>query len=172
MFNYIINQLFDVVNYLQDKNLLKYDLTIDNIYLNYYSEEVKNNLDIFHSDIKLTNFRTVKYDNKIDIKKAYIENIPKKIKIVWQIDLFFICYYLFTGDLSFKYTNEDDIIKNEIVIEIPVLSISSEAISLLINLWQNYINKKMNTKELLDYPFVQKITVNLLILIKKLVLIS
>ena len=153
---HIIKQLFDVVNYLQDKNLLKYDLTIDNIYLNYYSEEVKNNLDIFHSDIKLTNFRTVKYDNKIDIKKAYIEGVPKKIKISWQIDLFFICYYLFTGDLSFKYTNEDDIIKNEIVIEIPVLSLSSEAISLLINLWQNYINKKMNTKELLDYPFVQK----------------
>ena len=153
---HIIKQLFDVVNYLQDKKYLRYDLTIDNIYLNYYSEEAKNNLDIFHSDIKITNFRTVKYDNKIDIRAGFREGDPKKVKISWQIDLFFICYYLFTCDLSFNYNNEDDLIKNEIIIKIPVLSLSSEAISLLINLWQNYINKKMNTKELLDYPFVQK----------------
>ena len=153
---HIIKQLFDVVNYLQDKKYLRYDLTIDNIYLNYYSEEAKNNLDIFHSDIKLTNFRTVKYDNKIDIRAGFREGDPKKVKISWQIDLFFICYYLFTCDLSFNYNNEDDLIKNEIIIKIPVFSLSSEAISLLIRLWIKYINKKMNTVELLDYPFVQK----------------
>ena len=59
---HILKQLFDVVNYLQG----------------IYSEEAKNNLDIFKSDIKLTNFRTVKCDNKIDIRKAFCENNPKK----------------------------------------------------------------------------------------------
>ena len=72
------------------------------------------------------------------------------------MDLFFICYYLFTGDLSFIFNSEDDLIKNEAVIKITLLPLSFESILLLINLWLNYINKKINTKELLDYPFVQK----------------
>ena len=52
----IIKQLIDVINYIFDNNIIIYDLSLDNINFNYYTEEAKDNLNIYHSDIKLTNY--------------------------------------------------------------------------------------------------------------------
>ena len=43
---HIVKQLVDVINYIYDNNIIIYDLSLDNINLNYYNEEAKVNLDI------------------------------------------------------------------------------------------------------------------------------
>ena len=60
---------------------------------------------------------------------------------------------LLTGDLSFKINYELDLKQFEI--KIPI-NLSLDSIILLVYLFQCYIDKKINVKELLNQPFLSK----------------
>ena len=81
---HIIKQLIDVINYIFDNNIIIYDLSLDNINLNYYTEEAKDNLDLYHSDIKLTNYR------KFFIFKNKTTIIPQPISALSLLQLIFM----------------------------------------------------------------------------------
>ena len=146
------------MKYLDYKKITKYELFLEDILLNYYTEEAKNNIDIFHSDLKLTNFRKARHNEKeklgisvlIDLGTVYKKD--NKYKNI-LLNLFLFCYYLFTGDLSFKIIDEDDLMKKEI--KIPI-NLSLEAISFLINILKNYLDKIKNIEELSNHPFLKK----------------
>ena len=143
---HIIRQIFDVINYLNIKSYVNYDLPLEDILLNYYSEETKNNLDIFHSDLILAN---------LIFAEHYLKNALDIILIVKRVidKIFLFCYYLFTGDLSFKIIDDNDLMKKEI--KIPI-NLSLEAISFLINILKNYQDKIENIEELSNHPFLKK----------------
>ena len=143
---HIIRQIFDVINYLNIKSYVNYDLPLEDILLNYYSEETKNNLDIFHSDLILAN---------LIFAEHYLKNALDIILIVKRVidKIFLFSYYLFTGDLSFKIIDDNDLMKKEI--KIPI-NLSLEAISFLINILKNYQDKIENIEELSNHPFLKK----------------
>ena len=158
MAQYIIRQLFDVMKYLDYKKITKYELFLEDILLNYYTEEAKNNTDIFHSDLKLTNFRKARHNEKeklgisILIELGTVYKKDNKYKNI-ILNLFLFCYYLFTGDLSFKIIDEDDLMKKEI--KLPI-NLSLEAISFLFKILKNYTDNIKDFKELSNYPFLKK----------------
>ena len=50
---YITRKIIDVMSYLQSQEVENFNLSLKNIFLNYHTEEAKNNIDIIHSNIKL-----------------------------------------------------------------------------------------------------------------------
>ena len=60
---------------------------------------------------------------------------------------------LFTGDLSFKIIDEDDLMKKEI--KLPI-NLSLEAISFLFEILKNYIDNIKDKKELSNHSFLKK----------------
>ena len=134
------------------------DLSLNNIYLNYYTKEAKNNIDIIHSNIKLKLSKTELIEDKRILD--FFNNDPliinkyneqKKIRDKeHEILLYLFFNNIFNNNFIFREINE-----KEIKISI---NLSLEAISLLINLFQIYSkeNKKnKNISELLKHPYLK-----------------
>ena len=159
---YIIRKIIAAMSYLQSINVINLDLSFNNIYLNYHTEEAKNNIDIIHSNIKLKLSKTELIEDKMILgffnydpliikkyneQKKIRENIRDKEH---QISLYLFFNSIFNNNFIFREINE-----KEIKISI---NLSLEAISLLINLFQIYSkenNKKKNINELLKHPYLK-----------------
>ena len=150
---HIVKQLVDVINYIYDNNIIIYDLSLDNINLNYYNEEAKVNLDIYHSDIKLTNYRNLFDFNHINCyyPTANINIIPPYFGFNDVLrSLCGLCYYLLTDDFLFYELNSE----NEYKIS---TNISLEAVYFFIDMVKYYFSESVRAiKSLLNHPFVEK----------------
>ena len=171
---HILRQLVEAVAFLHNKNILHRDLKLENILINFNSEEAKNNIDILNSELKLIDFGTATYKANNTIigspltmdpvilkmitngQKEDKENIPYDEKIdIWSLGI--ISYHLFTGEYPFisgnYYELMDEIEKGDITVPI---NISAEAISFLLRMLQYSPQKRSNANELLKHLFIQR----------------
>ena len=142
---YIIRKIIDVMSYLQSKEVDNFNLSLKNIFLNYQTEEAKNNIDIIHSNIKLKLSKVSKL--------LFFERINEYNKEN-EISFYLLFNNLFNDNFKFREINEKDIQTFEFKISI---NLSLEAISFLINVLQIYSKEREITKnisELLKHPFL------------------
>ena len=149
---YIIKQLFDIFNYLNERQNFDFDFSVGNLILNFWTDEAKDTQDILNSDLKFDFFGKIK-EIKDESLLNKLNNDNYKLNYFYILDIFSICYILLTGDLSFKINYELDLKQFEI--KIPI-NLSLDSIILLVYLFQCYIDKKINVKELLNQPFLSK----------------
>ena len=146
---------------MQSQEVENFNLSLKNIFLNYQTEEAKNNIDIIHSNIKLK-LSKVQLIERIyeDMKDPplFIQEklIKEKLKIDKENEISFYLLFnnLFNDNFKFREINEKDIQTFEFKISI---NLSFEAISFLINVLQIYSKEREITKniiELLKHPFL------------------
>ena len=172
---HIIRQLVNALNYLHDKTKDKFDISLDNLYSNYHTEEAKNDLDILHSDLKLYLWTAQKQNDESDIKTKTIlcdpyQSIPdpllKKLmsklkknipEVIFDLEdnIGKILNNLFIGNFYFikNYAQE----KKEYEFKIST-NLSSEAILLFTNIFRRVFKEKKepNVKEFIKHPFLEK----------------
>ena len=158
---YITRKIIDVMSYLQSQEVENFNLSLKNIFLNYHTEEAKNNIDIIHSNIKLK-LSKVQLIERIyeDMKDPplFIQEklIKEKLKRDKENEISFYLLFnnLFNDNFKFREINEKDIQTFEFKISI---NLSLEAISFLINVLEIYSKEREITKnisELLKHPFL------------------
>ena len=161
---YIIIKIINAMSYLQSLDVDNFDLSLKNIYLNYHTEEAKNNIDIIHSNIKLKLLKVqmIEFEYLYDgikinpeIEKFNTEKRLKKDKAN-EISFYLFLNNLFNGNFIFSEINQNGINIFEIKISI---HLSLEAISFLINILQVYYSKKRieqkKFSELFNHPFLK-----------------
>ena len=170
---HIIRQLVNALNYLHDKTKDKFDISLDNLYLNYHTEEAKNDLDILHSDLKLYLWMAQKQNDESDIKTktmlcATYQSIPdpllKKLmsklkknipEVIFDLEdnIGNILNNLFIGNFYFikNYAQE----KKEYEFKIST-NLSLETILLFTNIFHRVFKEKKdpNAKEFINHPFL------------------
>ena len=168
---YITRKIIDVMSYLQSQEVENFNLSLKNIFLNYHTEEAKNNIDIIHSNIKLKLSKVSKllfferineynmYEYE-DLKRNFsIEKLLLKEKIKKnkenEVSFYLLLNNLFNDNFKFREINEKEMQIFEFKISI---NLSFEAISFLINVLQIYSKERKITKnisELLKHPFLK-----------------
>ena len=168
---YIIRKIIDVMSYLQSKEVDNFNLSLKNIFLNYQTEEAKNNIDIIHSNIKLklskvskllfferiNEYNMYEYEDlkrNFSIEKLLIKEKNKKNKEN-EVSFYLLLNNLFNDNFKFREINEKEMQIFEFKISI---NLSFEAISFLINVLQIYSKERKITKnisELLKHPFLK-----------------
>ena len=159
---YITRKIIDVMSYLQSQEVENFNLSLKNIFLNYHTEEAKNNIDIIHSNIKLKLLKVQMieylYDDikiNLEIEKYNTEKRLQKDKAN-EISFYLFLNNLFNGNFIFSEINQNGINIFEIKISI---HLSLEAISFLINILQIYYSKKRieqkKFSELFNHPFLK-----------------
>jgi len=175
IFQHIFKQLVDVNSFLHDNNVGKFDISLDNIYLNYHTEEAKNDLDILHSDLKLYLWKK-KLENEEPCyiflchpfrrkEPLLINLIPESEKnppevIIDLIDVIWWSFGLFNHILFSEEFNFIKIFRREIEEYDFKIStnFSSETIFLLINIFHCIFKEKKepNIKKISEHPFLAK----------------
>ena len=174
-FQHIFKQLVDVNSFLHDNNVGKFDISLDNIYLNYHTEEAKKNLDILHSDLKLYLWKK-KLENEepcyIFSCHPFLRREPLLINLIQEseknppeviIDLIDVIWWssgLFNHILFNEVFNFIEIFRREIEEYNFKIStnFSSETIFLLINIFHCIFmeKKEPNIKKISEHPFLAK----------------
>ena len=159
---YIIRKIIDVMSYLQSQEVVNFNLSLKNIFLNYHTEEAKNNIDIIHSNIKLklSKVHLIEriYEDMKDPPLFIQEKLTKeKLKVGKENEISFYLLFnnLFNDNFKFREINEKEMQIFEFKISI---NLSFEAISFLINVLQIYSKERKITKnisELLKHPFLK-----------------
>ena len=172
---HIIRQLVNALNYLHDKTKDKFDISLDSLYLNYHTEEAKNDLDILHSDLKLYLWMAQKQNDESDIKtktilchpypvmqdplfKEFMSKSKKNMpQVIFDLEdnIGDVLNNLFIGNFYFikNYAQE----KKEYEFKIST-NLSSEAILLFTNIFHRVFKEKKeaNVKEFIKHPFLEK----------------
>ena len=168
---YITRKIIDVMSYLQSQEVENFNLSLKNIFLNYHTEEAKNNIDIIHSNIKLklskvskllfferiNEYNMYEYEDlkrNFSIEKLLIKEKIKKNKEN-EVSFYLLLNNLFNDNFKFREINEKEMQIFEFKISI---NLSFEAISFLINVLQIYSKERKITKnisELLKHPFLK-----------------
>jgi len=172
---HIIRQLVDVNSFLHDKTKAKFDISLDNIYLNYFTEEAKNDLDMLHSNLKLYLWTAKKQNDESDILtktilcdfypvmqdplfKEFMSKSKKNMpEVIFDLEdnIGDVLNNLFIGDFFFikNYAQE----KKEYEFKIST-NLSLETILLFTNIFHRVFKEKKdpNAKEFINHPFLQK----------------
>lgn len=171
----IIRQLSDALYYLNNKKIIHRDIKLENILINYNSEEDKQNMNILNSQIKLIDFGFAKHlnensmthsicgtaattdprivdamKNKTSVKGGYDNKVD-----IWSLGI--ILYNLLVGELPFQGENLDCLAKkielgNYFIPE--TINLSVESICLINGLLQSDPYKRLSWKEILSHPFL------------------
>ena len=175
---YIMKQIISGFVYLHGRQILHRDIKLENILVNFKSEEDKNNLNMLKTDIKITDFgfsRYLKGDNlaksvlgnpinmdpKILKKMARIENdsdfgYDQKADI-WSLGT--ITYELLIGCPAFDASSYDELIQKIEAgnYKIPhEISLSKEAISFLNGMMRYDPKSRLSIDELAKQFFLTK----------------
>jgi serine/threonine protein kinase len=174
---YIMRQVVNGLNFLHSNKIIHRDLKLDNILLNYNSENDKNSLNIMKAVAKITDFgfATRLKSSKSNLTytvlgtPAYMDpqllnnmqsKTPNKVGYDEKADIWSLgclCYEMLVGHVAFSGTSMQEL--NQKVKQgnysLPT-NISEEVFSFINGMLQKDPNKRLSTHELLKHNFLVK----------------
>ena len=176
---YLMRQIIDGINYLHSRKIIHRDLKLDNIMVNFDSENDKANLDMMKSTIKIIDFgfatklsslkNELTYSavgSPINMDPIILAKFAKKKNVnlnmgydekadIWSIGT--VCYELLIGKAVFNAKTMNDLVnKVEEGSYLVPKTVSKEVVSFLNGMLQYDSKYRLNAAELLKHPFLTK----------------
>ena len=173
---YLMRQLVSAINYLHKNKILHRDLKLDNILVNFPTENDKNNMNMLSAQVKLIDFgfatrlksshhnltntilgtpsnmepHMLRNMEKHQISVGYDEKID-----IWSLGT--LCYEMLVGNLTFYGRNMNELYEKVKLgnYKMP-LWLSKEAVSFLNGMLQYDSNKRFSSDDLLRHDFLIK----------------
>ena len=173
---HLTRQILDALKYLHMRKIIHRDLKLENLLINFESEEDKNNLNMLKAEVKIIDFGFSTYldggglrysvlgspinMDPILLKKLINQNISNLIGYdekadIWSLGT--VCYELNVGEMPFKAQNMIELITKveKGIYHVPTNS-SQEFVSFL-NCMLRYNSKsRLSAEELSRHPFITK----------------
>ena len=172
---HLMRQILNALVYIHDKKIIHRDLKLDNIMVNYDSQEDKENLNMMKAKIKIIDFgfsvllneqnlasTTVGSPINMDpiilekFNKLRDKNITYDTKAdIWSLGT--VCYELLIGKAVFNAETMEDLVNKVKDGKYKVPStISKELIDFLNQMLQYDANYRSSARELQNHPFITK----------------
>ena len=173
---HLTRQILDALKYLHMRKIIHRDLKLENLLINFESEEDKNNFNMLKAEVKIIDFGFSTYldggglrysvlgspinMDPILLKKLLNQNMSNLIGYdekadIWSLGT--VCYELSVGEMPFKAQNMLELIAKveKGIYHIPT-SLSQEFASFL-NCMLRYESKsRLSAEELSRHPFITK----------------
>ena len=170
---YLMRQIVDAMNYLHSRNIMHRDIKLENILLNYDSEEDKNNLNIMKATVKIVDFGFAIYlkhsltesvvGNPLNMDPLILKKLTSNGRIkklgydtkadVWSLGS--ICYEMLIGKPAFDAEDIDDLVDKIEKGDYRVpKNVSKEIVSFLNGMLQYDPNIRLSTAQLIKHVFL------------------
>ena len=173
---HLARQIIDALKYLHMRKIIHRDLKLENLLINFESEEDKNNLNMIKAEVKIIDFGFSTYldggglrysilgspinMDPILLKKLLNQNISNLIGYdekadIWSLGT--VCYELNVGEMPFKAQNMIELITKveKGIYHIPTKS--SQEFASFLNCMLRYNSKsRLSAEELSRHPFITK----------------
>ena len=173
---HLMRQILDALIYLHQRKIIHRDLKLDNLLINFNSDEDKNNLNLLNAELKIVDFGFATYlegsnlsystlgspinMDPILLTKINNPNISYLIGYnekadIWSLGT--VCYEMVTGELIFNVQNVTQLIQcvDIGIYHIPTF-LSQELVSFLDGMLQYLAKDRLSAVELASHPFLTK----------------
>ena len=173
---HLMRQIIDAVVYLHQRKIIHRDLKLENLLINYESEEDKNNLNLLKAEVKIIDFgfatrlngSNLRYSilgspinmdpillTKLNNKNiSYLIGYDEKADI-WSLGT--VCYEMATGEMVFKVQDINQLLQRvELGIYHIPTNLSQEIVSFLEGMLQYLGKDRLSAIELSSHPFLTR----------------
>ena len=173
---HLMRQILDALIYLHQRKIIHRDLKLDNLLINFNSEEDKNNLNLLNAEVKIIDFgfathlegSNLSYNtlgspinmDPILLTKINNPNISYLIGYnekadIWSLGT--VCYEMATGELIFNVQNVQQLVQcvDMGIYHVPTF-LSQELVSFLDGMLQYLGKDRLSAVELASHPFLTK----------------